>query len=79
MTYTVSITSQGQISIPAPLRKKLGLDKFNKATIREEDGKMLIEPIKDLIDLKGSLNTSKSGDFSQIRQDFEEYIAQKRS
>ncbi len=79
MTYTVSITSQGQISIPAPLRKKLGLDKFNKAIIREEKGRILIEPIKDLIDLKGSLSTGKTGNSSQIRQAFGEYVAQKRS
>ena len=79
MSYTVSITSQGQISIPAPLRKKLGLNKFNKALISEKEGKMLVEPIKDLLDLKGSLKTSKVANSSQIRQAFEDYIAQKRS
>lgn len=79
MTYTVSITSQGQISIPAPLRRKLGLNKFKKAIIKEEKGKMLIEPIKDLIDLKGSLKVDKFVDSLQIRQAFKEYIAQKRS
>ncbi len=79
MTYTVSITSQGQISIPAPLRKKLGLNKFNKALISEEKGKMMIEPIKDLLDLKGSLKANKVATPSQIRQAFGEYMAHRKT
>ena len=57
--YTVSITSQGQISIPAAIRAKLGLKKAGKAIVREENGKMIIEPIPDFLSLKGSLKTTK--------------------
>ena len=56
MTYTVSITSQGQISIPAKLRRKYGLDKKGKALISEEEDKLIIEPVPDLLSLRGSLN-----------------------
>ena len=56
MTYIVSITSQGQISIPAKLRRKLGLEKHKKASVREEDGKLIIEPVKDFLELGGSLS-----------------------
>lgn len=77
MTYTVSITSQGQISIPAPFRRKLGLDKSKKAVVTEKDGKLLIEPVRDLLDLKGSLKTSIRASSKQIREAFEEYIARK--
>lgn len=80
MSYTVSITSQGQISIPAPLRKKMGLDKLKHATVKEEEGRLVIEPIKDLLDLRGSLKTDVSSvTSSQIRQSFEEYLSKKRS
>lgn len=77
MTYMVSITSQGQISIPAPIRRKLGLDKSKKAVITEKDGKLLIEPVKDLLDLKGSLKTNITASSKEIREAFEEYIAKK--
>lgn len=59
MTYTVSITSQGQISIPAKIRRELGLFKKNKAIISVQDGAMTIEPVKDLLELGGSLKTNK--------------------
>ena len=75
MTYTVSITSQGQISIPAPLRRKLGLDKHKKAFVSEQDGKILVEPVKDLLELRGSLKTKIRATPRQIREAFEQYLA----
>jgi len=54
--YTVSITSQGQISIPAKIRKSLNLDKYSKAYVREENGKVIVEPVEDFMSLKGSLS-----------------------
>lgn len=59
MTYTVSITSQGQISIPAKLRRELGLEKTKKAVVSKEGDKLIVEPIKDLLELGGSLKTNK--------------------
>jgi bifunctional DNA-binding transcriptional regulator/antitoxin component of YhaV-PrlF toxin-antitoxin module len=59
MTYTVSITSQGQISIPIQLRRKLGLDKIRIALVSEEKGQIVLEPIKDLLEIGGSLKTNK--------------------
>lgn len=53
--HIVSITSQGQISIPAKIRKNLGLDKTKKAIVKQEGQKVIIEPVKDLLDLAGSL------------------------
>ena len=57
--YTVTITSQGQISIPAKFRRELGLEKTKKALITKESGRLIIEPVKDLLDLAGSLKTNK--------------------
>jgi bifunctional DNA-binding transcriptional regulator/antitoxin component of YhaV-PrlF toxin-antitoxin module len=58
MTYTVSITSQGQISIPIKLRRELFSD-TNKAIVSVQDGKVMLEPVKDLLSLAGSLKTTK--------------------
>lgn len=59
MTYTVSITSQGQISIPAKLRRKFKLDKRGKVIISEESDKLILEPVADFLSLKGSLKSNK--------------------
>lgn len=55
MTHIVSITSQGQISIPAKIRRSLAIEKNQKAYVKEEGGKIVIEPIADILSLKGSL------------------------
>ena len=54
--YTVSITSQGQISIPADIRKKLGLKGGMKAIVLLEKDRVIIEPVPDLLSLAGSLH-----------------------
>jgi AbrB family looped-hinge helix DNA binding protein len=59
MTFTVSITSQGQFSIPAKFRQKLGLEKNTKAFVTEQNGKLLVEPVKDFLQLRGSIKTDK--------------------
>ena len=54
MSDIVSITSQGQISIPAKLRRELGLDKNKKAIVRREGEKIIVEPVKDFLELAGT-------------------------
>jgi len=77
MTYTVSITSQGQISIPAPLRRKLGLEKHKKALVSEKNGELTIKPVKDLLELRGSLKTDKKPLSSKkMRELFGQYLAE---
>jgi len=55
MQQIVSITSQGQITIPASMRRKVSLNLFNKALIKTEDNKIVVEPIVDLLSLGGML------------------------
>jgi len=59
MTYTVSITSQGQISIPAQIRRELGLSKNSKAIVSVKEGEISVRPVKDFLELRGSLKTDK--------------------
>lgn len=75
--YTVSVTSQGQISIPAKIRRELGLDKNGKALVFLEKGKVVIEPVKDLLELRGSLKTKIKATPSRVREAFETYLAKK--
>lgn len=59
MPYSVSITSQGQISIPVKIRRQLGLSKTSKAIVSVANGKVMIEPVRDFLELAGSLKTNK--------------------
>lgn len=71
----VSITSQGQITIPARLRRDLGLQTSKKAMVYRKEDRILIEPVLDLLDLKGSFHTKIKASPLAIRQAFENYLA----
>lgn len=75
MTYTVSITSQGQISLPAKLRREL-FAHTNKALVSVQDDRVILEPVKDILNLE-SLKTSRKGKVSsrQMREAFGQYLA----
>lgn len=55
MNYLVSITSQGQVSIPAQIRRELGLSTRKKVLVTTDGQRVLIEPIQDILALEGSL------------------------
>ena len=73
----VSITSQGQISIPAKLRRKLGLGKIKRALVSEQDGKVVIEPLGDILELRGTFETNKRASSKRIRLEFEKYLSKR--
>lgn len=73
--HIANVTAQGQVSIPAKIRKKLDLAKKRKVFITEEEGKIVMEPVKDFLELGGSFKTSKKVSSQKIRQAFEEYLA----
>lgn len=73
--YIATVTRQGQISIPAKLRRKLDIDR-KRIMIKEEQGKIVIEPIFDLIDLAGTFKTKKKISSKKIREGFENFLAQ---
>lgn len=77
MTYSVSITSQGQISIPAQIRRQLGLSKTSKAIVSVANGKVIIEPVKDFLELAGSLKHARKSKvpFRKMHEAFGEYLA----
>lgn len=56
MIYLATITSQGQITIPAKVRKALQLHKSSKVLIKVENNKATIEPEPDIMDLAGILH-----------------------
>lgn len=55
MQDVVSITSQGQLTIPMSIRRSFGIKGSVKAIIRRDDNIIIVEPKKDFWSLEGSL------------------------
>ncbi|NCN06923.1 MAG: AbrB/MazE/SpoVT family DNA-binding domain-containing protein [Candidatus Pacebacteria bacterium] len=55
MQRTVSITTQGQLTIPKAIRRLFGILGSAKATIQVVDDTIVVKPRKDFWSLEGSL------------------------
>ena len=75
MLHYVTITSQGQITIPAVIRRKHGLDKIKKAQVISNGDNIIIKPETDIMDLYGVFKTKKRIPFKKAREAFEEAMA----
>lgn len=56
MTYTATVTSQGQITIPVAIRRKLKLDKNRKIVLKLENNTIFMESEPDIMQLSGALS-----------------------
>lgn len=77
MLYPVTITSQGQITIPAKLRRELDLDKTKRLILKVEDQKIIAEKEPDILALRGVFKTKKRIPFRVARKAFGEYLARR--
>jgi len=50
----INVTSKGQVTIPAHLRKKHGITENSKVQIVDEDGKLVIKKLVTIFDLAGT-------------------------
>ncbi len=58
--YRMRITQRGQMTIPAAIRRKLGLKEGGEVTIRETDGAVVMEaPRFTLASLRGSVKARR--------------------
>lgn len=57
MQSVVSITSQGQLTIPQSVRNSLGIKKATKATIEIKGNSIVAKPKKDFWSLEGALKS----------------------
>lgn len=58
LSNIVSITSQGQLTIPIDVRDRFGIKGASaKARLVISDGKIVVEPLKDVLELAGSLKS----------------------
>ncbi len=69
----VSITSQGQLTIPKFIRKSFGIERGAKAVVRKEGDRIVVVPKKDFWSLSGALRAGFSlsdADLKKARKAF---------
>jgi AbrB family looped-hinge helix DNA binding protein len=73
MKTVVSITSQGQVTIPITIRKSLQIKGATKAVVEKQGNKIIIEPKKSFWSLAGSLSSGivlSDNQLKKARKDF---------
>ncbi|HZC22897.1 MAG TPA: AbrB/MazE/SpoVT family DNA-binding domain-containing protein [Candidatus Binatia bacterium] len=72
-TYHTTISSKGQVVVPAELRKQLGLKKGTRATWTEDRGRLILVPITErLLDEVQGFLKSRPGGPSMFEEHFKE-------
>lgn len=59
MFQTSSITTQGQVTLPAKVRKFFGLKPGDKVSFFKEGNEIIVRPTKTFLDLKGTIKVKK--------------------
>lgn len=78
-SFTTTVTQRGQVTIPAEVRRKLGVKARDKVTFTMEDGKILVSPARFTLETAfGSVKPSRRPeDFEEMGRIVEEEVAQR--
>ncbi len=71
-TYHTTISSKGQVVVPAELRERLGLKKGTRATWTEERGRLILVPLDRLLDEIQGFLKPRPGEPSMFEEHFKE-------
>lgn len=58
----VRVTSKGQATIPVELRRRFGIQAPGRVRFKEEDGKLVVEPVPSPGEMRGILRGEAEGD-----------------
>lgn len=73
-----SVTQKGQATIPAPIRKKLGIKTNTKIVFElKNDKEASFKPVVDFFSLKGSVKSDKPFDIEAMERTVQEAIKHK--
>lgn len=63
----VTVTAKGQVTIPKPIRDFLRIGPRDRVEFVLEDGRVVLQPVKTLRDLRGAVPPKGPGDFEEER------------
>lgn len=79
MFQPLTITQKGQVTIPAKIRRELGLLPKQKVIIVKEADGAKIKPVKDFFSLFGSVKPrSRPENFKAMRKEFIKYLSKRK-
>lgn len=69
MAHTVTVTSKGQLTLPARVREALGIRRGTRLKVEVEDGEILLRPVRRLSELRGMAKQAfaKSDALSELK------------
>ncbi len=76
---TAQISDKGQITIPADIRRKLGLKAKSRVQIEVQDNVAVLRPVKSILELSGVLHEQAKGkttDWDTIREQTAQAVAE---
>lgn len=71
MQFTINVTQKGQATIPAPIRKRLGIKPNTKVIFELRGGQASVKPVLDFFSLKGSVKSKKPFNWEEIEKSVE--------
>lgn len=75
--YSV-VNSKGQVTIPASIRKELGIKPGKTVLITKSDDKISISASEGYKSLRGIIKTDVKTDFKKMREMFHEYYGTRK-
>lgn len=67
MTSVTTVTQKGQVTLPLAIRKMLAIKPYDRVLVRISDGLITIEPVKDILDLAGTVTVNSKINTVQTR------------
>ena len=78
MQFTTSVTQKGQATIPAPIRKRLGIKPNTKIVFEIKNGnEASFRPVSDFFALKGSVKSNKPFNIDAMEKAVKDAIVNK--
>jgi AbrB family looped-hinge helix DNA binding protein len=75
----VAVSNKGQVTLPAPMRRRLGIKSRSKVEVEIRESEIVIRPAKTIRDVAGifaQYAKGKTTDWNEIREQVEQAVAE---
>jgi AbrB family looped-hinge helix DNA binding protein len=76
--FVVKMSTRGRVTIPEEIREKLQLQPGDKLAFVETEKGVLLQPVRSLEDLKGSVAVEEPQDFEGVRVETKKRMGENR-
>jgi antitoxin PrlF len=72
-----TVTSKGQVTIPKRFRQTLGIKSSDMVDFEIDGQKLILMPVKTLMDFRGAVKKKSTGDFEEERRKAKTAVAKR--